>query len=1265
MCAQVKAQIKLKLTSAAGKPTVVCRNFSLTQKSTKLEYKAFESALQAVNQHGEKVATSHKCTDLNRLVPELMGVSPAVLENVIFVHQEDSCWPLGEDKVLKEKFDDIFAATQYTKALDEVRKLKNAKKQEEKTASLELATLEEKLGQANKLREEVTTGEDTMSRLDEILQGHQQHIHEAESKLPALRDRLHDAHRIRNQISELNIKHQQARETLVEKKKSLEEIYDSQLTDTDEQLRSTLQTIDSYLRRQQEHYAGKEAKLAEAQRTQEENRQRMYAANGRLEAAKAQRNQHQQAEREAEVKLNQLSSKYELSVSIGANSSDTTRKVGAALDTIRAAVHSREEELKSAKTAADQKLAKLVAVKEQKSAQLAGSADEIAKKQREVKEMQKREQELTEKLNEMQGDEVRLARIRDELTRLRAEAETQTQESGSSGEAEDLKRSKAKLGELQHQFSKLMDEMTEVDAEHDKQQKRAQQKAAAEEQQAKLMRAIDEKKTRIRNVLGNPTADIWQMLEENQLVKKFNDIKRQRDAEKDSLAHDVKDMENRLAKKEAEVYAKNAELKRIEEDVGRAEEQIRAMDTSWLQEGFDFTERAREAQRDAEEMRNAASSDNAKNVIEFIDQAIVNAERKHKCGLCASVAGPDQIAHMKRKRDRWAERSSANPEEEQRKAREKDDLARKLHRADEEMRKIKKLKTVDKPASQQTMDSLRSEAQQMRAEVDSRRSDLDQQSIKEKEVQDLRGEVETLRFMHTEYARLKQEAAASQSAQSAIFGDTRTKAEVTEALQAVTAEREQTQKRVDKLEVSLRKRSEFISENAGKTNAKELELSKLHAELERRKDFEAQRDELATKRSQLFDEAARAKQQEEPLRRELNSLEGELRALRESTERDIGKIDARVTEANRDHATLQISHEGLRKYTEQGHGETLAEQQQEFERAKQAVDDGEAQQVATRKQLEECRNNLQKKEVVKLEINANLEYRVYAKQVEDYKAQVEAKQEELQQVPGNDRLQQEIKALEDQAQRSKLELAEVRGGYEQVKGKTETAKKELRDAKYRRIDDEHRQKLIEVKTVGLAVKDLDNYYKALDRALMKYHSSKMESINKSIKELWNKTYKGPDIDGIEIHSEHEGETAAGARKQSYRVVMTKGDTKLDMRGRCSAGQKVLASLVIRLALAESFCVNCGILALDEPTTNLDTANIESFALALNEIIKSRRQQSNFQLIVITHDEDFVQLVGRSENASHYFRVDKRLADGSHHNSAPHSVIDRFEIGRFG
>ena len=67
--------------------------------------------------------------------------------------------------------------------------------------------------------------------------------------------------------------------------------------------------------------------------------------------------------------------------------------------------------------------------------------------------------------------------------------------------------------------------------------------------------------------------------------------------------------------------------------------------------------------------------------------------------------------------------------------------------------------------------------------------------------------------------------------------------------------------------------------------------------------------------------------------------------------------------------------------------------------------------------------------------------------------------------------------------------------------------------------------------------------------------------------------------------------------------MIKSDTVLDMRGRCSAGQKVLASIIIRLALAESFCLHCGLLALDEPTTNLDRENIEGLACSLSEIIR--------------------------------------------------------------
>jgi len=252
--------------------------------------------------------------------------------------------------------------------------------------------------------------------------------------------------------------------------------------------------------------------------------------------------------------------------------------------------------------------------------------------------------------------------------------------------------------------------------------------------------------------------------------------------------------------------------------------------------------------------------------------------------------------------------------------------------------------------------------------------------------------------------------------------------------------------------------------------------------------------------------------------------------------------------------------------------------------------------------------------------------------------------------------------LQQLVTKTETERAKYTGSKETVRSQVSQLKQQLGEKQYKRIDAEHREKLIEHKTVQMAVEDLNRYYKALNAALMRFHETKMADINKSITELWNKTYKGSDIDGIAIKTEDEGQTASGARKQTYRVVMRKGDATLDMRGRCSAGQKVLASLVIRLALAETFCINCGILALDEPTTNLDRANIESLAGAINEIIKQRKQQANFQLVVITHDEDFVQLIGRGENCSHYYWVEKKfMRDGD----PPCSTITKKSIDRFG
>ena len=111
---------------------VVVRSMQLTQRKTTATFKQMDGVIRANDAAGERTSYTHKCGELDKTVPMLIGVSKAVLESVIFCHQEESSWPLQEGAVLKKKFDDIFAATQYTKALEEIRKFKNQKKQEEK-----------------------------------------------------------------------------------------------------------------------------------------------------------------------------------------------------------------------------------------------------------------------------------------------------------------------------------------------------------------------------------------------------------------------------------------------------------------------------------------------------------------------------------------------------------------------------------------------------------------------------------------------------------------------------------------------------------------------------------------------------------------------------------------------------------------------------------------------------------------------------------------------------------------------------------------------------------------------------------------------------------------------------------------------------------------------------------------------------------------------------------------------------------------------------
>src|SRR4051812_34485817 len=82
-----------------------------------------------------------------------------------------------------------------------------------------------------------------------------------------------------------------------------------------------------------------------------------------------------------------------------------------------------------------------------------------------------------------------------------------------------------------------------------------------------------------------------------------------------------------------------------------------------------------------------------------------------------------------------------------------------------------------------------------------------------------------------------------------------------------------------------------------------------------------------------------------------------------------------------------------------------------------------------------------------------------------------------------------------------------------------TYKIELQEEKYKDIE----RTLLDLEIKYNLTKDINlevqEKHDALEDAMMKYHNEKMKEINKTLSDFWKMTYKGNDIDTIEIKSD--------------------------------------------------------------------------------------------------------------------------------------------------
>ncbi|KAJ3370046.1 DNA repair protein rad50 [Kappamyces sp. JEL0680] len=246
--------------------------------------KTLESVLMIKNEAtGESFSLSSTCAEINEEMPNHLGVSKPILENVIFCHQEESFWPLSEPLVLKKKFDEIFAATRYTKALDSIKSIRKKTLVEMKANKVELDNLKQNKARAAKFQKDLhkmASEINVMSaRIAEIDSGE---LEQVNAKITDLMDQSTELNRIKNRIDQFTLE----RDMVMKNAETLAQ-NTTLLYDSDADLQNKLNQFNQSISKQssdQDKLERRKAEIAQQQSGLQLQISNQLALQGRLEA---------------------------------------------------------------------------------------------------------------------------------------------------------------------------------------------------------------------------------------------------------------------------------------------------------------------------------------------------------------------------------------------------------------------------------------------------------------------------------------------------------------------------------------------------------------------------------------------------------------------------------------------------------------------------------------------------------------------------------------------------------------------------------------------------------------------------------------------------------------------------------------------------------------------------------------------------------------------------------------------------------------------
>ncbi|XP_019361875.1 PREDICTED: DNA repair protein RAD50 [Gavialis gangeticus] len=1216
----VRAQIRLQFRDVNGELVAVQRSMVCTQKGKKTEFKTLEGVITRTK-HGDKVSLSSKCAEIDREMISSLGVSKSVINNVIFCHQEDSNWPLSEGKALKQKFDEIFSATRYIKALDTLRQVRQKQGQKVKECQTELKYLKQNKEKAHEIQDQLNSRETQLAASKENVKSIENQLDPLKTRLAEIERNLIKVVGLDNDIKALDSRKRQMEKDNQDLQQKMEKVFQG----TDEQLRDRYQNHQRIVKE-------KERRLADGQRDMERvskeclrfNREKsdLLVEQGRLQL---QADRHQEHIRIRDSLIQTLAGQLEFD---GFERAPLNERQ---ISNFNKLVKERQE--KEAETA-NQLMREFTAKEVMKQKQI----DEIRDKKTglestivlksDIQDKKKLElKNVKSELQQLEGSSNRLLELDQELAK--AEHELDKAEKNSNVEAleqevqvlqiekEDLDKVLRKLDQEMEQLNLHTMTITQMDMLN-------KDKADKEEQIRKIKSRHSDELTSLLGYFPN----------KKQLEDWLHAKTREINQTRDKLARFNKE----LASAEQNKNHISTELRKKEEQLSGYEEKL--FDVCGSQ---DFESDLYKLQDEIEKSskQRAVLAGATAVYSQFITQ--LTEEDQACCPVCQRVFETetelqDVISDLQSKLRLAPDKLKTTESE----------LKRREKRRDEMMglkpirQTIVELKEKDIPDLRNKLQNVNRDIQRLKIDIEEVETLLHAVIPEEESAKACLQDITLMERYQIDLRDVERKIA--QHAAKLLGVD------LTRTVQQVSQEKQGKKHLWDTVtsKIELNQKLKQAQQNQIqqlKSTLNELKAEKLHisSRMQRRQQLEEQTVELSTEVQSLGREIKEAKEQIFPLDTTLEKLQQEREDLINKKNTSNKTMQDKINDTKEKVKTIHNYMKEIENYIQDGKEDYKKQKESELDEVKTQLADCENRKERINKEMGTIRQDIDTQKIQERWLEDNLTLRKRNEELKGVEEEIKQHLKELGEMKAQ-QMKTEQHRLEEKIEELKrnhsLALGRQRGFEEEII----RFKKELRESQFKDAEEKYRDMMIVMRTTELVNKDLDIYYKALDKAIMTFHSMKMEEINKIIRDLWRSTYRGQDIEYIEIRSDADENVSASDKRRSYnyRVVMIKGDTALDMRGRCSAGQKVLASLIIRLALAETFCLNCGILALDEPTTNLDRENIESLAHALVEIIKSRSQQRNFQLLVITHDEDFVELLGRSEYVETFYRIKKNI-----------------------